>query len=255
MRENWDQRVIKRDVKSWLGPRLILAALLINLIWEIIKNNLDPDIRKQWPWRLIILDLSATATLAGIIATLILARIQLSKSTHPYLTWTAHQEPSRFIQNSQRTLHLKNAGPGRAIVHDVKYRYSLSGESNNNADPLSTCEWQSRGDVVARIENAGLSHHADFAILALHKGAGIPPSGASDPGTEIVALNNKAMSVLARLDMRLQVVDTAGDRHERIIWCIKRSPYDHVRRVFAFHQDVETAEENTDAEKYLEQGP
>lgn len=230
MKEELNQRVIRREFKSWLGPQLLLGALLINLIWEILKSNLEPQLRHEWPWRLIVLDRSTTATLAGIAATLILTRSQLSKSMHPSLGWSARESLSRYIKRSRRTIWLNNAGPGRALVHEISYRLDMAEGSATPERDTRGDEWMEWGEVIDRIERQNLKHHKDFFVLHLGVGAGIPAGGLLEQGLEIAAFNERTISRLSRFDIRIQVIDIIGDRHERVIRCLRIREYAHEAR-------------------------
>lgn len=214
MAKSTEQRLIKRDVRSWLVPRAILAVLLVNLCWEVIKNNVSPATKASWPWRFALLDLSATAALAGIVATLILARLQLSRSMHPVINWSSYDEPSRYVRNSRWTVHLRNGGPGRALVHSTAYRIRVS---RPDTPPGPPSEWLSWTEAIATIEATGVRFRDDFFLLTLGNGASLPPSGSADAGIEVFALNRRASTRLHEVTMRLQVIDVIGDRHERVI--------------------------------------
>ncbi|GAA3221879.1 hypothetical protein GCM10020216_033650 [Nonomuraea helvata] len=151
--------------------------------------------------------------MASILAALMIARVQLSKSMAAAITWTAYDDPSRYVRNSRWTVHIKNGGPGRAIVSGVVYRVQIVG-----AVPAGE-HWVSWWDAVAAIQRTGLRFRDDFFILALGEGAAIPPSGPSDTGLEIFSLNSRAASKVAEVLMRVQVDDVIGDKYERTITC------------------------------------
>ncbi|GAB1824064.1 hypothetical protein [Herbidospora sp. RD11066] len=216
MAESAEQRLIKRDFRSWMLPRAVLTLLLVNLCWEVIKNNVGAVAKTSWPWRFLLLDLSATATLAGIVATLILARLQLSRSMHPVINWSAYDEPSRYVRNSLWTVHLRNGGPGRALVHSTAYRIRVRrpGTASDSSPP-----WVDWTEAVAAIEATGVTFRDDFFLLTLRNGASLPPSGLPDAGIEVFAINRRTAARVVEVSMRIQVVDVIGDQYERVITC------------------------------------
>ncbi|MEU6108693.1 hypothetical protein ABZ853_09875 [Streptomyces albidoflavus] len=54
--ERWTQRRVSARGATLLLPRVLLVAALADLVWEIVKANLDSPLREEWPWRLIVLD-------------------------------------------------------------------------------------------------------------------------------------------------------------------------------------------------------
>lgn len=80
------KKIRRNRVFVWL-PSVILGILVLNLIWDIIKINLDSEVAARWPWRFNLLDVPTSATLVGIVAGLLLTRAQFSKSVSPAIGW------------------------------------------------------------------------------------------------------------------------------------------------------------------------
>ncbi|WP_449065790.1 hypothetical protein [Planomonospora algeriensis] len=217
----YSQRLIKRSPISQIGARILLPFLLLNLTWEIVKNNLDPPLKKEWPWRLIILDLPTTATLAGIFAAAMIARAQLAKTMNMSISWSAGKVPSKNVRGSIRTVFVKNGGAGRGVVHEVRYQIlTTGGQLANSGRPSES--WLLWAEAVEAIEKLGIKYNKDFKLMAIGSGAALVPAGTSE-GYEVFAINRKGASKVTQISMRIRVVDIIGDTYERVIICIEES--------------------------------
>ncbi|MFD7616319.1 hypothetical protein [Streptomyces sp. NPDC059802] len=198
---------------------MLLSFALVNLIWEIIKANLDSDIRGEWPWRLTVLDASTCAAIVALLTGIIVTRSQLSQTMQPVLSWSGFAGRSHELTDSLRTISLINAGGGRSVVHSIAYRIRASEPYTSSASIPSG--WMPWHDTVDSLKALGLDWDHDFFLLHLGTGAAIPMTNANREGMELLALGAKALERLVVLDIRIQVTDALGDIHQRDLQCIR----------------------------------
>jgi len=216
--EQYFQRRVSAISFNFIIPKIVLGALILDIAWEIFKENISLRMQRDWPWRINLLNLSTSATVAGILISIIVARAQFSRSISPALGLSSMvTEKSRVIKRSQLTVYLHNSGSGRAILRDVKYRYTMAAPAHGQASIDDPNRWLSWNETVHAIEKFGLGHYVDFFLLHLTSGAVIRPTIADSKGREFAAFNAKATAKLLRLEALLQVEDILGDVHQRII--------------------------------------
>ncbi|MFJ9033957.1 hypothetical protein ACIRQP_36865 [Streptomyces sp. NPDC102274] len=201
---------------------MLLALALADLVWEVVKANLDDHARREWPWRLTVLDASACAAVVALLTGIIVARAQLSQTMHPVLSWSAGPGGSRGVADSLRTVTLINAGGGRAVVRSVAYRIRATPQDVERAEiPSGWISWHAAVDALASL---GLDRDQDFFLLHLDSGAAVPLSSSTREGMELLALGPRSLGQLSALDIRIQVTDVLGDVHERNLQCIRPRP-------------------------------
>ncbi|MFK4042293.1 hypothetical protein ACI2LC_41395 [Nonomuraea wenchangensis] len=191
----------------------------VNLIWEIIKRNLSASLVGSWPWKLTLLDVGTSATLASAVLALLLARSQLARTNRPVISYSSFSDESSFIKKAERVIHVRNAGAGHAIVCLVKYRFRMAGPRSGVAEGPAG-EWMDWQDVVDRLEERGLTNWQHYVLPRIGSGSALPLAGAAGAGLEVVAFTRQAMLVLAELDILLRIEDTLGDQHERVLVCM-----------------------------------
>ncbi|MFB8087489.1 hypothetical protein [Streptomyces sp. NPDC055992] len=215
----WEQRRVSVSGRTLRWPRALLAFALVDLVWEIIKSNLDADVRDGWPWRLTVLDASTCAAVVALLTGIVLTRTQLSQTMRPILSWSAVAGNSDRLDDSRRTVYLINAGGGRSVVHSVAYRIRSSARCPvPGVVPPGWMPWQTAVDSLASL---GLDWNEDVFLLHLGKGAAIPMTNTGTDGMELLALGHKALERLAALDVRIQVEDVLGDVYERQLQCVR----------------------------------
>lgn len=218
----WTQRRVSTSTKTLRLPRVLLALVFADLIWEIVKANLSEQNRGTWPWRFTLLDTSICAAIVTLLTGIIVTRTQLSQTLQPVLSWSGSHGGSRTITDSQRTVILVNAGGGRSVVRSVSHRVQTSPQYTGRAEiPSGWMPWHT---AVSSIKALGLDWDQDFFLLHLGSGAAIPMTASSREGLELLALNPKAFELLSILDIRIQVTDSLGDVYERDLQCIRPRP-------------------------------
>ncbi|MGW4373042.1 hypothetical protein ACWEJ7_05170 [Streptomyces albidoflavus] len=221
--ERWTQRRVSARGTTLLLPRVLLVATLADLVWEIVKANLDSPVREEWPWRLVLLDASTCAALVALLTGILVTRAQLSQTMRPVLTWSGFEGHSTQLPDSRRTVTLANHGGGRAVVRSVAYRIRATG-ADEEAEPPGG-EWLTWHQAVDALAALGLDRGGDFFLLHLGPGAAVRAAGAAArEDMEIAALNARALDRLAALDVRVRVADVLGDLHERDLQCVRPRP-------------------------------
>ncbi|MEV7684028.1 hypothetical protein AB0O64_36660 [Streptomyces sp. NPDC088341] len=218
----WAQRRVSTSARTLRLPRVLLALVFADLIWEIVKANLGEEDLGTWPWRFTLLDASTCAAIVALLTGIIVTRAQLSQTLQPVLSWSGSVGGSRMIADSRRTVVLVNAGGGRSVVRSVSYRMRVSPQYTGRADIPSG--WMSWHTAVDRIKALGLEWDQDFFLLHLGSGAAIPMAAGSREGLELLALGPRAFELLSVLDIRVQVTDALGDVYERDLQCVRPRP-------------------------------
>jgi hypothetical protein len=210
------QQLVRPDPR--VRVRIIAAAafLSVNAIWEMVKRNLEASMLLRWPWRLTLLDLAPSVTLLSAVVGLWFARSQLSKSLQPHISWSSRAGGSRFVEDSRRTVHLFNAGHGRAVVRDIRYRYSLSADAGHS-DGVG---WMGWGYFVEELERLGMVRGKDFFVQHIGAGLGIRPMGSQDDRLEVAALGSAVMSSLGTFDVKIEYVDALDDEYQLVMRCL-----------------------------------
>ncbi|MFB9200036.1 hypothetical protein ACFFV7_02430 [Nonomuraea spiralis] len=192
-----------------------------NVIWEITKKNIPLSSTNSWPWKLTVLDVTTSATLASAALALLLARSQLSRTSRPVISYTSILHKSRFIRKPYRVIHVRNAGAGHAVVLMLKYRYRIADPRSGTAKgPLT--DWMDWHDVLDKLEGHNMRDRVDFALPNIANGAGLPLGSATNADLELVAFTEKATVMLVEFDILLRIEDTLGDQHERVLICMSQ---------------------------------
>ena len=205
------QHVVSKNWKFSLIPSVVLGVLLVDLCWEVIRQNMDTS---EWPWKFTFLGVTPAAALSGVFATLVLARAQFAMSVRPSLSFSAEIRKSEFFGENAWTIRLMNAGPGLAHVDSVSYTISKVAE-------YTSCN-VSRQIFIERLQDAGLHHGRDYHIRLITEGTPLPVVKNSGEGMEFAAFtlgSLEAVRKMRRLDFRVRVLDTVGDRHEKSLPC------------------------------------
>ncbi len=215
------QRLVRRSRAFVALPMTVFILLLCVLSWEIVRMNIDPVLQSQWPWRLKLLGVAPSATLAGVAGSLLLARNQFARSVRPSLGGAGDTLGAGKMMGKRAawTVYFHNGGPGLCVITGIAYRVTFSGDGESNID-----HWVSLPDVYNLLSDRGLKRDVDYAFQVLGIGAPLPPGRSSDPKSELMALSTRALSVIQGIDMRVRVTDIAGDSHERTIRCLQAAP-------------------------------
>jgi hypothetical protein len=189
---------------------------------QLARANVDTHLKSEWPWRATVLDPSTCATLAALIAGLLVTRRQYGQVHMPVISWATRPKGSDDLTDPVRTIRIFNAGGGRAIVRSIGYRFELADEQpGQHPAPHSWLDWHS---FVGAIEAAGLSRPQDIFVFHLSPGAVVPLTAKSSEGIELLAFSRRAAARLRSVDVRIQVTDTIGDVYEKQLQCLRGQP-------------------------------
>lgn len=219
------QRVVRRSRTFVVLPTCVFAVLLCDLVWELVRANVDTSSAGAWPWRFTLLGVPSAAALAGAIGSLILARGQFARSVRPSLGWSGNTHGAGTIMGSQAawTVYFNNGGPGSCVVDEVLYRATFRTEAAQRTDQ-STENWTYLRDVFNILKDKGLEKDKDYALTAIGIGATLPPTKSYQDAKELAAFSTQALRVIMSFEVRIRVTDVVGDTHERVLRCLHAAP-------------------------------
>ncbi|MEV4517582.1 hypothetical protein AB0K00_52580 [Dactylosporangium sp. NPDC049525] len=220
--DRWVQRRVSGTPFSITALKVALVVLFVDLAWEVTRANVDAHLKSEWPWRATVLDPSTCATLAALIAGLLVTRRQYGQVHMPVISWATRPKGSDDLTDPVRTIRIYNAGGGRAIVKSIAYRLELADEQpGQHPAPHSWMDWHS---FIGAIESAGLNRPRDIFVFHLAPGAVIPLTAKSSEGIELLAFSRQAARRLRSVDVRIQATDTIGDVYEKQMQCLRGYP-------------------------------
>ena len=213
-----------------LFPSIVLGVLGSNLIWDIIKSNLNPGIASQWPWRFNLLDIATCTTLVGVITGLLLTRAQFSKSMTPAIGWRGSMaNKSVRIPRAAWTVFLYNYGPGNCRVAKIQYSYTLTGQTSS--------DWKSWDALVGELAKEKMKRNRDYYLRNIGIGFTIPVGSTSEHDSEIAAFTTESLTRIASLNIAFEVEDALGDVYGRTIECLYTA---HENIKFRFENDLKS---------------
>ncbi|MFJ3585439.1 hypothetical protein ACIPPS_24885 [Streptomyces sp. NPDC090127] len=209
------QRRVRRSPLLFTAPIVLLLLLTAVLGWEIVRANVTEEARTAWPWRLQLLDMEPLGSLLAVAAAAVLARAQYARTVRPYLGWRSDWTAGRLRGSDvEWRAGVYNGGQHTAVLERYDCRVVLAGES----DPEST-PWTDLPAAVAVLTGAGLVAGEDFRIATFGT---FPLVGTGTYETvEMGAFSRRFVDEVDAFHVRLRVVDTVGDSHERAMNCLK----------------------------------
>ncbi|MFE2547678.1 hypothetical protein ACFXGI_03880 [Streptomyces sp. NPDC059355] len=214
------QRRIRRNRWLFTAPLVLLCLLGVVLVWEIVRGNMSEASRAHWPWRLQLMGAEPLASLLAVAAGAVLARAQYARTVRPMLGWRSEYVAGELPGESKawRTGVL-NGGQHNVGVHRVDYFVVMQGDPSDGR-PVPEGAWLSLGEAGERLGEVGLRPAVEFRLVSF--GAGFPLVATGTYETIAVGVFSKRfIDEVRALHMRIQVVDSVGDMHERVIDCLK----------------------------------
>ncbi|MEU8705804.1 hypothetical protein [Streptomyces sp. NPDC048565] len=211
-----DQRRIRRSPLLFTAPLVMLGLLVLVLVWESIRQNIAPDARADWPWRLQLLDMEALGSLLAVAVGAVLARAQYARTVRPYLGWRGSWTKGQLRGNSQAwTVGVLNGGQHIATIESCDVLLVLAG-----GDSRTDSHWSDISAVATELTAAGLVVAEDFQLAEF--GRGFPLVGTGSYETVLVgAFSRRFVERVDALHVRMRVTDVVGDSHERTGDCMK----------------------------------
>jgi hypothetical protein len=221
---------IRRSRMFVLLPGITLVILGLDLIWDVIKSNLNAEVVRQWPWRFGLLDITSCATLIGLIAGLLLTRAQFSKSMTPAVGWRGSMaNKSARIPRAAWTVFLYNYGTGNCRVIKIQYSYTLSGRAPSS--------WETWDVIVKKLAEEKMIRNRDYYLRNIGIGFTIPIDSTDRRDSELAAFTIESLARLSSLDVALEVEDMLGDTYGRTIECLHTA---HENIKFRYANDLKT---------------
>lgn len=219
------QTLVARSVAFTIIPLVVATILLIDLIWEVVRSNVSPTFRQEWPFRFTILDSEVAAVLLVAVGGLIFAREQFARSVRPLIGWSSDIAGNSTLmdQDPSWLIRIHNGSPGPCVVHECFYRVSIA-QSNPSENPSSEVSaWGSYGDVVESLAAVGLKIGRDYGLDHSARG-GVIRSLSAGEGRELAAFSASALHLIESLDIKFRVIDIAGNTHERVVYTLYSVP-------------------------------
>ncbi|MEU4352904.1 hypothetical protein [Streptomyces sp. NPDC023838] len=211
MQQFEDQELTRKIGRSFVLfkiPMGLTILLVLVLLWEIVRVNLQPTARESGIGHLAILDRSSAASLLAVAMGLTFARAQYARAVRPLIGWVAEAESNSFGMNGRYIWHVKmgNGGAHCVAVDEVSYRLRHRQGWGG--------EWVDHQSMVQGLERLHLEIGKDFDLNTIGRGAVL--------GTVYVGrFSEQATKELQDFEIRVRVTDAAGDRYERTLHCLK----------------------------------
>jgi hypothetical protein len=210
-------RTVQHSRPFFVVPLILIGALSVNLLWEIVRANVGTEAIADWPFRLSLLSMSATATAWTAFVALFMARVQWARSLRPYLGWAIEDEGEKFSPDSDIWfIWLNNAGPGLALVDKVEYRIAFKDQ------PDFVSDWKSAEDASQSLARHHLADGTDFFIRR-HSGP-LTTTMRHTEGRCIARFNVASLDALASFDVKISYSDTLGESYEMVLPIYARLP-------------------------------
>ncbi|WP_229070228.1 hypothetical protein [Actinoplanes sp. DH11] len=202
------QRTVRRSPLFTRLPIVIIFLLALNAIWEVYRLNATTI-------QFSVMERSTSFTLIGVGAGLLLTRLQWARAMRPALGIAIDPEDGHTRESTSKwILRAVNAGPGVPVIE--KFDYHISFE---DADRLPTdSDFVDFVRLAQILRKRGMKSEVDYYVKYLTRGGPLPVSNYA-AGTEVCWFSQSVLHVIKRLDIRVRVVDIAGDTHERIFPC------------------------------------
>ncbi|MFI5668980.1 hypothetical protein [Streptomyces sp. NPDC051704] len=214
------QRRIRRNRWLFTAPLVLLCLLGVVLVWEIVRGNMSEASRAHWPWRLQLMGAEPLASLLAVAAGAVLARAQYARTVRPALGWRAEFVAGQLPgPGKDWSVGVLNGGQHNVVVEHVDYRLTLARDADAG-HPGEDDGWTGLAGVGEQLVAAGLRPTVDFRLVGM--GAGYPLVATGTYETVGVGVFSKRfLDEVRAFHMRIQVVDSVGDTHERIVQCLE----------------------------------
>lgn len=212
------QRLVRRSFAFTRLPLILIAVLILNFAWESVRLNLDRGHLAEWPWRFTLVDMSTTANLLALTTGLYLARLQWARAQQPSLNFHIDDEGAIFDPNSDVwRMWISNSGPGSARVAVSEYRIAFLDSAGGDS------EWTDIHGANQAMQGQGLVDGVDYFIRWTGTPA-LPAVTVFTDGIRVARFSIKALAVMTRFDLRIDMVDSVGDTHRRVMSYYDRLP-------------------------------
>lgn len=214
------QRRIRRNRWLFTAPLVLLCVLAAVLVWEVVRGNIPEASRSHWPWRLQLMSAEPLASLLAVAAGAVLARAQYARTVRPALGWRSEFMPGLLPGPAKSwNVGILNGGQHNVVLEQVDYHLVMAADPAVEPDG-DDVRWTGLAEVGERLAGEGLRAAVDFRISSF--GAGYPLVATGTYETVGVGVFSKRfIDEVRAFYMRIRVVDSVGDTHERIIECLE----------------------------------
>ncbi|QEV50091.1 hypothetical protein CP980_26085 [Streptomyces vinaceus] len=213
------QRRIRRNPWLFTAPLVLLCLLVAILVWEVVRGNLSEATRAHWPWRLQLMPEEPLASLLAVAAGAVVARAQYARTVRPMLGWRSEYVAGELPGESKAwSTGVFNGGQHNVGVHRVDYFVVRDGDVLDG--PVPEDAWLSLRETGERLAAVGLRPARDYRLVWLGTGFPLVATGTYET-ISVGVFSKRFIEEVRALHLRIQVVDSVGDTHERILDCLK----------------------------------
>ena len=208
------QRLIRRNpsVTRPIGAMIALVATV--LVFEIVVANVPEGWRGDWPWRLRLLGIPASASLLAALIALWVGRDPVARPFVPMLRyvsrWTDDPDGLSASAERYRSVSLRNVGPGPAIVAGLSWRVAVA------AAPVTTVS--TMPELRAVLDGLGAADGIDYAIDNFSAGTALASGEERHYFQATEAFTRKFQT----FDAVFELESLLGDRYERVVSLLPR---------------------------------
>jgi hypothetical protein len=214
------QRVISRSTAFVTVPIVAVCIIAANLIWEAVRINISPTLATQWPYRFTIFNMAITGALLGVTATLLFTRMQWARALRPAVGFSIKCDQTSYDMDSKWEFWAFNAGPGGAVTREYRYAVRLI----DDYKAYRSDAWLTLEAVSKLLVDRNFVEGKDFGLTWNAEGAPMPAVPHYGDGYKLAWFTTDALTRLLQFDIRIRVVDSLGDSHERVFPIIDRLP-------------------------------
>ncbi|MGW7049495.1 hypothetical protein ACWGDT_43950 [Streptomyces avermitilis] len=200
-----NQRLVRRSVAFYRIPLVLLASSFAFLIWSVVQKNVSAPLSREWPWRLVLLDIQSSANACLIIGGFMFARSQYARAVRPYVGWSGRTEVSGGRTVWEVTA--KNHGSGPIVVFEPSYQIKLRSASGAIFE-TSWLEWE---EVRSELRNR-ISDPDSFFLLLVR-----PIAYMTDSGLPLMRFSPDVLSVIEDVLVKFEFKDVSGDTYETVV--------------------------------------
>jgi hypothetical protein len=214
-------KVVGRSRLFFTVPIIIMCVISANFIWEAIRINVGARAAAEWPLRVTVLGISTTATVLAVFVGLFMGRLQWAHTLRPHIGTAIDDESTEFrVDSNKWRFWLYNAGPGGAVISDIKYYVRFADQLQDRGIP----DWVSLAVINDQFRSRNLIDGVDYFIRWNTGQSPLPVLKSYSEGKPMAWFTVKALAQLSILDIRAQYSDVLGDSYENVIPVMHRLP-------------------------------
>ncbi|MHA6759525.1 hypothetical protein [Streptacidiphilus sp. PAMC 29251] len=212
------QHRISRSRLLFIVPLVLLGFLLCLLTWAVVSANVNPSMRKEWPWRLTLLDVESLSNILAVTTGLIFARAQYARTVCPIIAWTGEVRQVRPGMTGTHiwVVEVHNGSSYTSTVEEIGYQ---CWEATAAVPPDPDGDWVDHGKITLQLQSMGIALGRDFDLNPFAHGGLL--GGDHREMRRVGRFSSVAIEKIGDIRMRVRVVDVVGDHHERVLLLLR----------------------------------